>query len=103
MAETQPGSAASEPDKAEMESQVTVLLQPNRMTLHNFSIYFMKKRKKSYTATGLVCIKHCDTQLSSTPDMELGIPGSCELGSFWARQQKFLFPSTAEREALHSF
>lgn len=59
--------------KLEMGSQVTVLMQPVRVTLDNFSVSFMEK---VYSAMGLVCLRQCDTQLSSTPDMELGIPVS---------------------------
>lgn len=45
MAETHPGSAASEPDKAGDGVQVTALLQPGRVTLDNISVYFMEKEK----------------------------------------------------------
>lgn len=73
-----------------------------RVTFDDFSIYFMKKEKVLICHRFSVCKALCH-QLNSTPDMELGIPGSCELGSFWASQENCSLPSTAEIAALHSF
>lgn len=103
MAEAHSGSAALESDKAGDGVPGYSSTTAYQGDFTQFFYLFCEKGKKPYTAVSLVCIRHCDTQLGSTPDMELGIAGSCELGSFWARQENCSLPSTAETVALHSF